>query len=113
MDVVTSELPWELLYADDLVLMATTTNELRKKLGSGERASYCLLVKGLKVKAWKTKLMVGGDVAAELGEWPCGVCHNSGQLTRFSVHGPPGTFVYGQQNKQIAIQSTLFTRYEI
>ena len=42
-----------------------TRDELGRKLVAW-RASYCLLVKGLKV--WKTKLMVGGGgVVSELG----------------------------------------------
>ena len=44
-------------YADDLVLMASTRNELRRKLVEW-RAS--LLVKGLKVNARKIKPTVGG-----------------------------------------------------
>ena len=44
MDVVTKEvrkgLPWELAYADDLVLMATARDELRRKLGNGEQVSW-------------------------------------------------------------------------
>ena len=32
------------------------------------------MVKGLKVNAGQTKLMVGGGAVSELGAWPCGVC---------------------------------------
>ena len=45
-----SGLPWELQYAVDLILMATTKDEPRKQLVQW-RAS--LLVKGLKVKPRK------------------------------------------------------------
>ena len=76
MDVVAKQArsgsPWELLYADDLVLMATTGDELGRKLVEW-RAS--LLVKGLAVNAGKTEPMVcggsGGVVVAELGAWSC------------------------------------------
>ena len=48
--------PSELLYADDLVLMAPTMEQLGRRV-SEWRAS--LLDKGLKVNAGKSKVMVG------------------------------------------------------
>ena len=64
-DVVSSEtrsgLPSELLYADDLVLMAPTMEQLGRYMAKW-RAS--LLDKGLKVNAGKSKVMVdssGGE----------------------------------------------------
>ena len=74
MDVVTKEarsgLPWELLHADDLVLMATIRDELRRKLVEW-RASF--VVKRLKVNAGNRKLMVGwwigGGLVSELVAW--------------------------------------------
>ena len=69
MDVVSSEartgLPSELLYADDLVIMAPTME---------------LLGKGLKVNAGKSKVMVGsscGKMIVNSGK--CGVCGNGVQ----------------------------------
>ena len=66
MDVVSSEarsgLPSELLYADDLVIMAPAMEQLGK---------------GLKVNAGKSKVMVGssgGKMMVNSGKWPCGVC---------------------------------------
>ena len=60
MDVVSSEarsgLPSELLYADDLVIMAPTMEQLGRRVAEW-RAS--LLDKGLKVNAGKSKVMVG------------------------------------------------------
>ena len=60
MDVVSSEarsgLPSELLYADDLVIMAPTMEQLGRRV-TDWRAS--LLGKGLKVNAGKSKVMVG------------------------------------------------------
>ena len=77
-DVVSSEarsgLPSELLYADDLVPMAPTTEPL------GRRVAECrasLLDKGLKVNAGKSKVMVGssgGKMIVNSGKWPCDVC---------------------------------------
>ena len=78
MDVVSSEarsgLPSELLYADDLVIMAPTMEQLSRRVADW-RAS--LLGKGLKVKAGKCKVMVGssgGKMIVNSGKWPCGVC---------------------------------------
>ena len=78
MDVVSSEarsgLPSELLYADDLVSMAPTMEQLGKRVADW-RAS--LLGKGLKVNAGKSKVMVGssgGNMIVNSGKWPCGVC---------------------------------------
>ena len=78
MDVVSSEarsgLPSELLYADDLVIMAPTMEQLGRRVADW-RAS--LLGKGLKVNAGKSKVMVGsccGKMIVNSGKWPCGVC---------------------------------------
>ena len=77
-DVVSSEtrsgLPSELLYADKLVIMAPTMEQLGRQLADW-RAS--LLGKGLKVNATKSKVMVGssgGKMIVNAGKWPCGVC---------------------------------------
>ena len=62
-DVVSSEagsgLPSEFLYADDLVIMAPTMEQLDKRGVADWRAS--LLGKGLKVNAGKSKVMVGSS----------------------------------------------------
>ena len=78
MAVVSSEvrsgLPSELLYADDLVLMAPTMEQLCRRVAEW-RAS--LLDKGLKVNAGKSKVMVGsngGMMIVNSGKWPCSVC---------------------------------------
>ena len=77
-DVVSSEarsgLPSELLYADDLVIMAPKMEQLGRRVADW-RAS--LLGKGLKVNAGKSKVMVGssgGKMIVNSGKWPCGVC---------------------------------------
>ena len=79
MDVIAKEirkgLPWELLYADDLVLMAESEQELVEKMSSWQAA---LEGKGLKVNAGKSKVMVSSADAGETektGEYPCGVCY--------------------------------------
>ena len=62
MDVVSSEarsdLPSKLLYADDLIIMAPTMEQLGRRVADW-RAS--LLGKGLKVNAGKSKVMVGSS----------------------------------------------------
>ena len=77
MDVVSSEtrsgLPSEVLYADDLVVMVPTMEQLGIRVAEW-RAS--LPDKGLKVNAIKSKVMVGssgGKMIVNSGKWPCGV----------------------------------------
>ena len=61
MDVISREirggLPWELLFADDLVLIAESEEELRQKVRNWKDA---LEAKGLKVNVNKTKVMFSG-----------------------------------------------------
>jgi hypothetical protein len=78
MDVVAREvrggLPFELLYADDLVLTAESETELQEKF---MKWKACLETKGLKVNIGKTKVMCGGDgtgTVEQKGKYPCGVC---------------------------------------
>ena len=77
MDVVPSEarsgLPSELLYADDLIIMAPPMEKFGRWV-----AYWCasLLGKGLKVNAGKSKVMFGGSggkMIVNSGKWPCGV----------------------------------------
>ena len=89
MDVVSSEarsgLPSELLYADDLVIMAPTMEQLGRRVADW-RAS--LLGKGLKVNAGKSKVMVGssgGKMIVNSGKWPCGLCGKGVRQTLFSA----------------------------
>ena len=72
---------FEILYADDLVLMADSMEELQAKFDSWKSAFER---KGLKVNMGKTKVMVSGEggerVISKID--PCGVCdkrvqHNS------------------------------------
>jgi hypothetical protein len=67
-------LPWELLYADDLALMAESKEELLVKI---ERWKQGMERKGLRVNIGKTKVMKSQFSAVPVvdsGKWPCGVC---------------------------------------
>ena len=66
--------PWELLYADDLVVIADTMDELLHRL---EEWKKHLEAKGLRVNMGKTKVMISGKDLHSLrdsGKHPCGVC---------------------------------------
>ena len=78
MDVLSREasegLPWEVLFADDMALMAESEQGLMLKLRAWRTA---MERKGLKVNAGKSKVMVSAIDAGEMeetGEYPCGVC---------------------------------------
>ncbi|MBJ5468736.1 hypothetical protein JGG40_23790 [Salmonella enterica subsp. enterica serovar Derby] len=78
MDVITKEvregLPWEVLYADDLVLAAESKEKLKVRV---QKWKASLETKGLRVNVGKTKIMVGGEGprrVEEMGKWRCGVC---------------------------------------
>jgi hypothetical protein len=67
-------LPYELLYADDLVLMAESQQLLLEKF---VRWKEGMEAKGLRVNMGKTKVMKCGVETGQLvssGKWPCGVC---------------------------------------
>ena len=67
-------LPWELLYADDLAVIAESEEELLEKI---ERWKDGMERKGLKVNIGKTKVMrckVGAGRVEDSGKWPCGIC---------------------------------------
>ena len=67
-------MPSELLYADDLVLMAPTMEQLGRRVAEW---MVSILDKGLRVNAGKSKVMVGssgGEMIVYSGKWPCGVC---------------------------------------
>jgi hypothetical protein len=78
MDVIGREtregLPWELLYADDLVLIAKSEKELKRKI---QRWKTNMEAKGMKVNVGKTKVMVGTLEKTKPKKpptYPCGVC---------------------------------------
>ena len=67
-------LPWELLYADDLALIAESETELLEKI---KRWKDGMEGKGLRVNMGKTKVMkchVRSGQVEDSGKWPCGVC---------------------------------------
>ena len=71
---VKNGLPWELLYADDLVLMAESKAELEKRLLEWIMR---LKEKGLRVNIDKTKVMnckMGAGQVENSGKYPCGIC---------------------------------------
>ena len=56
--------PWEFLYADDLILLGDTMDELLSKLGNWEKH---LEAKGLRVSMGKTKIMISGKTCIVSG----------------------------------------------
>ena len=66
--------PWELLYADDLMISARSKEELMVKVKTWKTE---MEKKGLCVNIGKTKIMESGinlDVLKKSGKYPCGVC---------------------------------------
>lgn len=67
-------LPYELLYADDLVLIAESEELLVKKIENWRKG---LEAGGLRVNFGKTKIMrceIGAGEVKSTGKYPCGVC---------------------------------------
>jgi len=67
-------LPWELLYADYLAVIAETEEELIKRLSEWK---VNMESKGMRVSMNKTKVMISGErqkVRQKAVRWPCGVC---------------------------------------
>jgi len=67
-------LPWELLYADDLVVIAETEDDLIKRLNEWKDF---VENRGMRVNMNKTKVMISGEwqkVMQKAVRWPCGVC---------------------------------------
>jgi len=67
-------LPWELLYADDLVVIAETEDDLIKRLNE---LKEFVENRGMRVNMNKTKVMISGEqqkVMQKTVRWPCGVC---------------------------------------
>ena len=66
-------LPWELLYADDLAVIAETEEELINRLTEWKDNMES---KGMRVNMNKTKVMISGErqkVRQNDVRWPCGV----------------------------------------
>jgi len=67
-------LQWELLYADDLALIAEIEDELIKRLNEWKDNMES---KGMRVNMNKIKVMISGKsqkVRQNAVRWPCGVC---------------------------------------
>ena len=74
-----SGVPWEDLYADDLVFIAESLEECVRRLLTWKEA---MEKKGLRVNAGKTKIMICGsglDLLQSSGEFPCADSHWIGQ----------------------------------
>ena len=78
MDVVSSKarsgMPSELMYDNDLVLIAPTMEQLGRRVAEWRAI---LFDKELKVNAGTSKVMVessGGKMIVNSGKWPCDVC---------------------------------------
>ena len=68
--------PWELLYADDLVIVAYSKEECIAKLKAWKAGMES---KGLRVNMRKTKILISGaglDVLKDSGKFPCAVCRS-------------------------------------
>jgi len=66
-------LTWELLYTDDLVVIAETEDDLIKRLNEGKDF---VENRGMRVNMNKTKVMISGErqkVMQKAVRWPCGV----------------------------------------
>ena len=69
-----SEIPWEDLYTDDLVIIAESLEESVRGLLTWKEATE---KKGLRVNAGKMKIMICGtglDLLQSSGKFPCTVC---------------------------------------
>ena len=67
-------LPWELLYADDLVEIAETEQDLIKRLNDWKDN---LENRGMRINMNKTKVMISAERQNRMqkaARWPCAVC---------------------------------------
>ena len=79
-------LPWELLYADDLLVIAENEDDLIKRLNEWKDN---VENRSIRVNMNKTKVMISEEwhmVMWKAAKWPCGVCgrgvgNNSVQCT--------------------------------
>jgi len=82
-------LPWELSYADDLVVIVETEEDLIKRLNEWKNN---VENRGMRVNMNKTKVMISEErqkTVQKAARWPCGVCgrgvgSNSIQCTSFT-----------------------------
>ena len=79
--------PFELLYADDLAIIAKTKEELLVKLAEWKKQ---MEAKGLRVNMKKTKIMVSGpnlNTLKDSGRYPCAVCRSGVGKNSILCHG--------------------------
>ena len=79
--------PWEDLYANDLVVIGESMEECIRRLLTWKGA---MEEKGLRVNARKTKIMICGmvlDLLQSSGEFPCTVCHTGVDSNSISCKG--------------------------
>jgi len=65
--------PWELLYADDLVVIAETEQDSIKRLNEWKNN---VEKRGMRVNMNKTKVMISGErqkPVQKAARWPCGM----------------------------------------
>ena len=82
-----SGVPWEDLYANDLVIIAESLEECVRRLLTWKEA---MEKKGLRVNAGKTKIMICGtglDLLQSSGEFPCAVCGTGVGSNRIFCNG--------------------------
>jgi len=78
-------LPWELVYADDMAVIAETEEELIKRLNEWKDN---VKSKGMRVSMNKTKVMISGErqkMRQKAVRWPCGVCSKGVGSNYYSV----------------------------
>ena len=78
--------PWELLYADDLAIIAETLSELLEKFRVWKAN---LEYKGLRVNVGKTKILVSAHNApkpVDGSKFPCGVCNKGVRINSIKCH---------------------------
>ena len=66
--------PWDMLYADDLIITGESKEDVEQQLQNWKVA---LAKRGLKINIGKTKVLVSGKdglTALPSGQYPCGVC---------------------------------------
>ena len=82
-----SWVPWEDLYADDLVIIAESLEDCVRRLLTCKEA---MEKKGLRVNAGRTKIMICGtglDLLLSSGEFPCAICRTGvGSNSIFCKH---------------------------
>ena len=79
--------PWDIFYADDLVITAESPDTLRQRLATWKQNFES---KGLRMNMGKTKVMVSGpklDILKDSGQNPCGVCRKGVGANSIFCHG--------------------------